>query len=631
MPLQSSGDGTIGDDDMTADHDADVASASPVRRYGLYAVLLIVGLSCAVALVLVYVLRDDGAPAMVPLAETINTVEPRSPVATLALTGEESDTSLSSVANDGSVLYLHTTNCGIADPAVETAGALRSANNFVLVLEIHAGLMEIPVLSDAAAPALVESFTVSDDGTEYEFKLKKDLKFSDGSPLTAKDVKWSWERALRAATDTGRANDVLGAIAGAVDVRDGKGDLLGVEVVDDVSLLIRLEHPRPDFLFLLADPIASVLKESNVAEWAYSWDQAGNFAAVRSMSGLSVQPVGAGPFGLTDYDPDYENPTCTLESNPHYWRGQPQLDAIVPSTALFDDYGLIRTRSIYTEAFLAEKIDYYYYGSPNGHGAEDASEDEFGKSLIREDPPRLLFLIFNPAHPPFDDVEFRRALVAGTNRDALFPYPVHTDGYIAPLSLMPETAVAKGLIFNPEMATQTFRQSKYHPAVGDHEVRFNVAGPGEFADALAAQWHGLFGLHVDAVGMGVEDYQDDADLASTAIQMVFTTLRYPDPHAVFRSFIAPFGEGNSTGDLTVLEEMVIRASRTQDAADRAFQYAAIEKYIADRALAYPLRIDEYGVTMKVQPWVHGLEFPKYGASRYRDVTFDETAPQRELP
>ena len=113
--------------------------------------------------------------------------------------------------------------------------------------------------------------------------------------------------------------------------------------------------------------------------------------------------------------------------------------------------------------------------------------------------------------------------------------------------------------------------------------------------------------------------------------MIFTTLQYPDPHAVLREFIAPFGDGNSVGELAIVGKMINEASATQDAADRAARYAAIEQYIIDQALAYPIRVDEYHSDMRVQPWVHGLSFPQYGASRYRDVWFDETAPKRQLP
>ena len=112
----------------------------------------------------------------------------------------------------GDVLFVDAVDCGIPDPAIDDASELRSSTDFVLVSEIHAGLMEIAPSTNDIVPALVESYSLGENGVTYVFNLRKDLKFSDGSPLTAVDVKWSWERALRESTTTSRANDVFGSI-----------------------------------------------------------------------------------------------------------------------------------------------------------------------------------------------------------------------------------------------------------------------------------------------------------------------------------------------------------------------------------------------------------------------------------
>ena len=535
----------------------------------------------------------------------------------------------------GDVLFVDAVDCGIPDPAIDDASELRSSTDFVLVSEIHAGLMEIAPSTNDIVPVLVESYSLGEDGVTYVFNLRKDLKFSDGSPLTAVDVKWSWERALRESTRTSRANDVLGSILGARDVRNSGGDLIGVKVVDELSIKVQLENPRPDFPLLLADPIASVLKRNNVEDWAFTWTQFSSIRRSGRSSNRSELPVGAGPFKLASYDPEHVSTRCSLVRNQHYWGEQSKLDAIVPVTQLYEDFGFIRSKSVYTNAFRNEKIDYYFsslaYEDGHDHTAH-AHEDRPGISVLAVDPPQLILLIFNPAHPPFDDVAFRRAFVAGTDRESLYGHPIVTDGYIVPKSISKFEGSVGDFEFRPDFADQEFARSKYSGKAGDFEVQFNVSGPGNIVEDLIDQWNSRFGLNVNPIGVGVGSPTNGLiDPKSNTIQMIFTTLQYPDPHAVLREFIAPFGDGNSVGELAIVGKMINEASATQDAADRAARYAAIEQYIIDQALAYPIRVDEYHSDMRVQPWVHGLSFPQYGASRYRDVWFDETAPKRQLP
>ena len=116
----------------------------------------------------------------------------------------------------GRVLAAPLTWCGSPDPAIDFASEYSSLNGAPLVTEIDAGLTRI--VDDPSSPfelELADSYNVSLDGLEYEFILRNDLKFSDGSPLTSGDFKWSWERSLKKSEAGSRARDVFGLIEGA--------------------------------------------------------------------------------------------------------------------------------------------------------------------------------------------------------------------------------------------------------------------------------------------------------------------------------------------------------------------------------------------------------------------------------
>jgi len=126
----------------------------------------------------------------------------------------------------------------------------------MLFREIYNGLTAIS--DDPSEPLkldLAQGFEVMDGGRRYSFLLHPELKFSDGTPLTASDVKWSWERALAPATGSEGASATLGNIAGAAEILSGvASELAGVEVVDERRLIVTLAQARSDFLASLADP-----------------------------------------------------------------------------------------------------------------------------------------------------------------------------------------------------------------------------------------------------------------------------------------------------------------------------------------------------------------------------------------
>ena len=190
-----------------------------------------------------------------PQTSTLNAIStPTSypPVAT------PSSTSLTS----NSILSLDTDRCAIPDPAIDAWDTGAGIGSPPLVPEIHAGLTKLTGnQASSVAPELAESFSNNPDGTVYDFKLRSNLKFSDGSPITSADVKASWERALRFARPGGYASKFLSQIQGANNIIKGIATgLEGVKLIDDRTLEIHLSIPNHDFELDLAHPVASVLK-----------------------------------------------------------------------------------------------------------------------------------------------------------------------------------------------------------------------------------------------------------------------------------------------------------------------------------------------------------------------------------
>ncbi|HDR4945498.1 TPA: peptide ABC transporter substrate-binding protein [Bacillus cereus] len=154
-------------------------------------------------------------------------------------------------------------------------------------------------------PAAAESSTKSEDGKKYTFKLRKDAKWSNGDPVTAKDFVFAWQRLLDPKTAAEYAF-IAFPIKNAEAVNKGEKPVteLGVKAVDDLTLEVELEHAVPYFLNLVAFPSYYPLNEKFVKEKGDKY-------------GLeSDTTVYNGPFVLTDWKHEQG---WKLKKNDQYW------------------------------------------------------------------------------------------------------------------------------------------------------------------------------------------------------------------------------------------------------------------------------------------------------------------------
>ncbi|MDH6198184.1 ABC-type transport system substrate-binding protein [Mycobacterium frederiksbergense] len=162
----------------------------------------------------------------------------------------------------------------------------------------------------AAAAAMPE---ISQDGTRYVIRLRRDFKFHNGRPIVADDYIYAWRRVLDPATESWAA-PYLASIRGADEFAAGKTtDLPGLVAKDDYTLAVELKEPDITFLGQLSQPYTAALPREEVE---------------RLGDRFKRQPVGNGPFMITSYDT--KNRQATFVRNPLFpWPGLPFLDQVV--------------------------------------------------------------------------------------------------------------------------------------------------------------------------------------------------------------------------------------------------------------------------------------------------------------
>jgi peptide/nickel transport system substrate-binding protein len=178
------------------------------------------------------------------------------------------------------------------DPADMDGGL----TGFFYLYALHDALVK-PLPGNAFAPCLAEAWSASPDGLAYEFVLRKGVRFHNGDPLTAEDVKFSFER-------------YRGAAAKML-----KDRVASVDIVDPTRIRFRLKQAWPDFMIFYGGLATSV-----------GWIVPKKYVERVGDDGFRKAPVGAGPYKFVSFKPGVE---LVLEANEQYWRKTPSVKTLV--------------------------------------------------------------------------------------------------------------------------------------------------------------------------------------------------------------------------------------------------------------------------------------------------------------
>jgi peptide/nickel transport system substrate-binding protein len=227
---------------------------------------------------------------------------------------------------------------------------------------------------------LAESWTISEDALTYTFTIRKGVKFHDGSPLTAKDVKASYDK-------------IVFPPPGVVSERQGQYTAVeAVEAPDDDTVRFRLKWPSASMLSGLASPWNFIYKADLLA---------------KDMHWYENHLMGSGPFVFVDH---VRGSHLVGQKNPDYWdKGKPYLDGY---RAIF-----ITDTAARVAAIRGERVHIEFRGfSPKQR--DDLVKALGPKITVQESPWDCALLVaMNHEKRPFDDQRVRRALTLALDRE----------------------------------------------------------------------------------------------------------------------------------------------------------------------------------------------------------------------
>ncbi|MFM9105633.1 MAG: ABC transporter substrate-binding protein [Chloroflexota bacterium] len=347
----------------------------------------------------------------------------------------------------------------------------------------------------ATIPGSAESWEYNEDATQLTFKLRPDLKFSDGSPLTAENFRYAVERTCSPRV-AGEYQSILFEIAGCAELAGLGGDdpenpveftdddyakaveAMGAKVIDDQTLQLTLTQPAP-YMHTIAMtwvfyPVKKEIAEADPDNW---WKKAEGH-------------VGNGPFKITAIE---DEQMIRFEGNENYYAGLPAAKAI--------EYRYVEESAVALEAFRAGDLD--IIALDPSQILEVQGDPELSSMLVSYPLAGTIGLQFNLTQEPFTDQKVREAFSHAFDRET-YCAEIRNGDCSPTLTWIPDGVPGHITVeqfgFDAEAAVAALAASSYGGPEGLPEIRlyYNSDDPAntERMEWVAGQYRDVLGVEI---------------------------------------------------------------------------------------------------------------------------------------
>lgn len=289
----------------------------------------------------------------------------------------------------GDIVVTYKDDVATLDPAIGY-----DWQNWSMIKSLFDGLMDYAPGTTDLVPGLAESYTISDDGQTFTFKLRAGVKFHNGREMTAEDVVYSLNRVTNPKTQSPGAG-FFGSIKGYDAMADNSAtSLSGVSSSGPLSVTIELSRPDATFLHVMALNFASIVPKEAV-------DAAGD--------DFGKKPVGTGAFSLGEWTIGQR---LVFTKNTDYWRaGLPYLDSVTFEVGQEPIVALLRLQN--------GEVDIPGDGIPPAKFREVMDDPAQAARVVEGGQLHTGYITLNTRMPPFDNVKVRQAVNMAINKDRI--------------------------------------------------------------------------------------------------------------------------------------------------------------------------------------------------------------------
>ena len=458
--------------------------------------------------------------------------------------------------------------------------------SMLVIRQIFSGLLDLTPEMDVV-PDVAQSWDVLEDGRKYVFHIRNDVRWSDGIPVTARDFEYAWKRVLDPTTESQVAfmlYDVKGAMAyHQGDIYDSNN--VGVQAMDETTLLVELEEPIGHFPYLLTHSVTFPIPRHVVEKYGEKWPEVGNI-------------VTNGPFKVESWQP---GKSMVLVSNEDYQRRiGGNLQMVELQLISIDDL-------VQAEEYESDNLDVINLWGLIPEKLDRMKHLHFGE-YVSTPIPSTWYFGFNATRPPFDNPSVRQAFVMATDRmhflqGALSLYPPPSGGFVPPG--VPGHSPEIGLAHDPKRAQQLMAEAGYPDGDGFPVIEIIFPTGGDQGDAqllhkkfFQTQWHEHLGIESKWEFLEFKTLLSRLQSERPDMYFMGWNADYPDPY----NFLTEASILRNTGWRDDVYDMLLEKSRrVQDQDERLNLLQEADRILMEEAPIMPLY---YGRShLLVKPWV----------------------------
>ena len=455
---------------------------------------------------------------------------------------------------------------------ISTMDVAKTTDDYLIPLNVFDRLFETRPTDGASelVNSLATDYAVSEDGLSYTFTLREGVVFSNGSPLTASDVQFSFERLLKLAQQN---TEIAEEIAGADRVMGGEAESLeGFTVLDDTHFRVTLSAPNAGFLAELSAPAMSIVDAETMAK-------------APKFGESPADTIGTGPYIVTEW---VANDHYTLVYNDKYWGPEPDVKKLVVR--------VIPDATTQDLMFKNGELDMIDLSTLDSAIVASSYKTLPEGRVVSTPKVGLNYLLMNENNEFLKDVRVRRAIAMAIDVDQIIQGIYMGDAVrekgIIPTGIQAHNDALEGIPFDPEGAKALLKEAGY----SDGQIHFELSMDSSSSNSSLQLVYAIISQQLAAVGIRAEivSHEHSAWLAlrNSGEMDAFVArwgMDYNDPANIMYTF---FGNENNSkarsanyADKAIIARVSAARSIVDDAAREA-EYQALEKQLIEEDVVW---------------------------------------------
>lgn len=490
-----------------------------------------------------------------------------------------------------------------SEPASLDPHKVESDVEFNIISDLFEGLVSVSPAGEIQ-PRLAEKWE-NKDNTVWTFHLRPGITWSDGTPITAEDIVWSWQRLVDPKTASPYASYPGSMrIVNGTDIAEGKKapESLGVKAINDSTLEVTLTQPNAAFLAMLAHPSLVPIDKVLVGRFGDKWTKPEHF-------------VSSGAYKLSQW---VVNERIVAVRNPKYWDNE---HTVINKVT----YLPISSEAADVNRYKAGEID-IVYTVPINQFAQ--LKKTLGSELDVSPQLATYYYQFNTTRPPFNDARVRKALNLALDKDIIADKVLGQGQRPAWLISQPDIGGVK--LQNPDYASWPMDKRIAEAKKLLAEAGFNDSHPLSF-NLLYNTSESHQRIAIAASSMWKKNLGVEAKLQNQEWKTMLDTMHTHNFDAVRYAWIADYDDAATflntfrTGDSQNTtqysnpdyDRALVNAAKSKTAEERGKFYQQAEDLLGRDVPAIP--VYHYVRTHLVKPWVGGFTPDKLGYYYTKDM------------